>query len=65
MATQTIILERLDDVCLARIDGILGICGSGESPAEALGDMILRYAEYFPFKIDNRTKPAASSTESL
>ena len=54
----TIILERRDDVCLARVDGVLGVCGSGESPAEAIGDMILQYAEYFPFRIDDRTKVA-------
>lgn len=57
MATRTIIIERRDDVCLARMDGEIGICGSGESPAEALGDMVLQYPEYFPFKIDNRTSP--------
>lgn len=40
-------VEYFDGKWSARIEDALGVCGIGNSPAEAFGKMILDYSEYF------------------
>lgn len=52
--TRTIIVEPCKDGFTARIQEELGIFGTGQTRAEAIGAMLLGFREYFPFIIENR-----------